>query len=491
MGGLHGIDMVSAGGGLRSITTVSTAIIGLIGTAPDAEGATPASVNLGSALLDNAFTLTAGESYPGRAGNALGVKAVAGSEVGSLITVVLDKGELIITLPVDEQGKVTSTATAVVEAISQSDIDVAAQLNGNAGSGMVEPFTRQSFTGGQDEPFPMNTPWVIAGSEAQAARLGEGGTLKTAVTEILSQTGALIVGIRVSDVPAARAGTTVIGNIISGMQGFLLAQTKTGNQPRVFIAPGFSEDDGVGKALEAIADRMKGVAYLDSLSMATPQEVVARRSMYGERVEILRPRVLTTDGSGQMVYRPYSAFAAGLRARIDSELGYWWSKSNQVVKGFSGVEQPDSWSIGDENSVANQLNMNNVSTIIQYGGFRHWGNRNCSNDPLRWFESAVRTDDVLRASIQVGLFPYVDAPLDIMLARDAVESVNSYLREQKALGAIHGGEAWLDPELNTEATLAAGHLYIDYDYGFKSPAERITCRVHVNTEYAEEAFGGQ
>ncbi|WP_254797925.1 phage tail sheath subtilisin-like domain-containing protein [Enterobacter sp. JMULE2] len=342
MGGLHGIDMVSAGGGLRSITTVSTAIIGLIGTAPDAEGATPASVNLGSALLDNAFTLTAGENYPGRAGNALSVEAVAGAEAGSAITVALDKGVLVITLAVDERGEVTSTAAAVVEAISQSGTGIAARLNGNAGNGVVEPFTRQSFTGGQDEPFPVNTPWVIAGSEAHAARLGEGGTLKTAVTEILSQTGALIVGIRVSDAPTVKAGETVIGNIISGMQGFLLAQTKTGNQPRVFIAPDFSEDDGVGKALEAIAERMKGVAYLDSPSMATPQEVVARRSMYGERVEILRPRVLTTDGSGQMVYRPYSAFAAGLRARIDSELGYWWSKSNQVVKGFSGVEQPDS-----------------------------------------------------------------------------------------------------------------------------------------------------
>lgn len=494
MGGLHGIGMQSAGGGLRSITTVSTAIIGLIGTAPDAEGATAATVSLGSTLLDNAFTLTAGSTYPGRTGNALKVKAVAGAEAVEgepPVTVALTKGELLLTMAVDATAEVLATAADVVEAINAAaDIDIIAQTDG-AGAGAVTPFASQVFSGGQDEPFPLNKPWIIAGSETQVARLGEAGTLKTAVAEILSQTGALIVGIRVDDAAAVRAEASLTGNIISGISGFLLAQTTTGNQPRVFIAPEFSEDDGVGKALETVATRMGGVAYLDMPAMSTPQEAVARRMKYGERVEILRPRVLTTDGDGQQVYRPYSAFAAGLRARIDSELGYWWSKSNQVVNGFSGVEQPDSWSIGDENSVANLLNMNNVSTIIQYGGFRHWGNRNCSTDPLRWFEPAVRTDDMLRASIQVGLFPYVDAPLDIMLARDAVESVNSYLREQKQLGAIHGGEAWLDPELNTEKTLAEGHLYIDYDYGFKSPAERITCQVHVNTEYAKEAFGGQ
>jgi phage tail sheath protein FI len=41
----------------------------------------------------------------------------------------------------------------------------------------------------------------------------------------------------------------------------------------------------------------------------------------------------------QLVYRPYSAFAAGLRARIDFEKGWWWSKSNQDINNILGVEQ--------------------------------------------------------------------------------------------------------------------------------------------------------
>ncbi|TDN51120.1 tail sheath protein [Buttiauxella sp. JUb87] len=276
-----------------------------------------------------------------------------------------------------------------------------------------------------------------------------------------------------------------MANIIAGIDILLSAQAAVSVTPKILITPEFSEDDGVGKKLESVATQLRAVTYLDSLSMATPADVIQRHTLYGERVEILRPRVKVTNEKGEKIYRPASAYAAGLRSRIDDVLGWWWSKSNQAMYGFEGLEQIDSWSIGDENTVANQLNMNGVSTIINYGGFRHWGNRNCSIDPLRWFEVAVRTDDILRDSIQSGLFPYLDRPLDIMLANDAVASVSAYLKEQTDLGAIHGGKAWLDEEINTAETIVAGHLYIDYDYGFKSPTERITCRVRLNTNYAK------
>ncbi|MEM8267119.1 phage tail protein, partial [Morganella morganii] len=71
--------------------------------------------------------------------------------------------------------------------------------------------------------------------------------------------------------------------------------------------------------------------YLDCASMATLPEVVQRRQMYGGRVELLRPRVQKVNASGELEFRPYSAFAAGLRARIDLEKGWWWSKSNQDI----------------------------------------------------------------------------------------------------------------------------------------------------------------
>jgi phage tail sheath protein FI len=48
-----------------------------------------------------------------------------------------------------------------------------------------------------------------------------------------------------------------------------------------------------------------------------------------------------------------------------------------------------------------------------------------------------------------------------------------------------GGPGWM--KLNTAETMAAsGVLYINYDFGPKSPTELISLRVRVNNNYALE-----
>ncbi|MBZ8397354.1 phage tail protein, partial [Escherichia coli] len=102
------------------------------------------------------------------------------------------------------------------------------------------------------------------------------------------------------------------------------------------------------------------------------------------------------------------------------------------------------------------------------------------------FESVRRTADVIEDSIQEAMLPYVDRPLDRDVADDILGSINAYMRQLKNLGAIHGGSAWLNDELNTAENLAAGWLYIDYDFGPKSPLERLTLRTMINNKLAQE-----
>jgi hypothetical protein len=64
--------------------------------------------------------------------------------------------------------------------------------------------------------------------------------------------------------------------------------------------------------------------------------------------------------------------------------------------------------------------------------------------------------------------------------------VQGYLNELKARGAILGGKVWLDPELNTETTLKAGKLYLDFDIEPPAPLEHLTFRAHRNGAYYEE-----
>ncbi|AOJ73564.1 hypothetical protein WS81_29105 [Burkholderia sp. MSMB2040] len=72
---------------------------------------------------------------------------------------------------------------------------------------------------------------------------------------------------------------------------------------------------------------------------------------------------------------PLSSRAAGLRARVDLDKGYWWSSSNQQLVGVTGVERPLSAMIDDPRSEVNLLNEQGITTVFNsYGsGLRLWG----------------------------------------------------------------------------------------------------------------------
>lgn len=488
---LHGVRTKEKDSATKAVTNVNLSVIGLVGTAPDAEKGTAASLTTGSVLAGNALTFTA--KAPGTDGNKLKVMMVAGEPTpagdgtdaaGAETEAVFEKDTLTVTLGTDVKGVVTATAADVIAAINALDGPqiTAALYAGSAGDGVVTELAATTLSGGTDEPFPLYKPSIISGSKSKTKKLGTVGTLYADMQDILAQTGALVIVVRVeddADEDKQRA------NILQGIEALQLAQGSLNYQPRILIAPEWSTDDGVGKALESMATKLRAVTYLDSPSGATAVAVAQRAQKYGGRVEMLRPRIMvTSDVTGESVSRPYSAAAAGHRVRIDSEKGWWWSKSNQEVLGFTGLEQVDTWLVGDENCVANQLNQENVSTIIQLDGFRHWGNRLCSSDPQWRFEAVRRTADMLQDSIQVMVTKnYLDRPIDKAFATALVGSVNSYLRSQTKLGAINGGRCELDGELNTAETLAAGKVYFNIAFGPKSPAEEITLTYAIDNTY--------
>ena len=358
MSGLHGVETIELTTGTVAVQTISTAVIGLVGTAPDASGGVCASGTAGSWLLGTALDFTAKQE--GRAGNKISVVAVAATEQNAQTVASLKGTTLTITLGTDEHSQVNATVarvTEVVNALGDSPVTAAAStLNaGGAENKVVSPFSL-TLSGGEDEAFPVNTPVVVAGAITQAGKLGTAGTLYPALRDIFDQTGALVIVVRAESKTKAKEAEQRAA-VIQAMEALTESKGVTGYQPRILIATGYSEDDGVAKALETYAAKLRAVAYIDSPSMATPQDVVQRRASFGGRVELLRPRVSVTDASGQTVFRPYSARAAGLRARIDYEKGWWWSKSNQDVMNITGLEQVDTFILGEQNCTANLLNM--------------------------------------------------------------------------------------------------------------------------------------
>ncbi|EBA0744822.1 phage tail protein [Salmonella enterica subsp. enterica serovar Nigeria] len=499
---LHGVRTLEYDDGTKEISTVDISVIGIVGTAPDSIGATSATLATGSTLADNYITWTVEE--PGSNGNSYSLEIVAGDIYPATqmwddkfdyskiyVYSIQTDGSLKLTvkMPVDANGNKLMDSEIVSSLWDMVDpLDGYSRIktvSSGADQGEVAYLSRTYFTGGTDEPFPLNTPAVIAGSTKKAAYLGSTGTLPADVADILNQADAMIVVVRVAEGEDAAKTQT---NVIAGLNQLTLSQQILEITPRIIIAPDFSASDPVAAQIEVAANKLRGVGYIDSPTAATPADVVKRRQNYGSRIEILRPRVYTTsDTSGTP--RPYSAIAAGHRCRVDNEKGFWWSKSNQPIYGVTGLEQIDDFEVDSTSCTVNQLNKNQVSTVIRYNGFRHWGNYLCSTDPQWAFECVRRTADDIEDSISIAMMnDFIDKPIDLHLGDDIIETINAYIRYLEEIGAINGGNAWLDSELNTKESLAAGKLYINVEFAPKSPCQEIIITYRINNDYTVDEF---
>ena len=179
---------------------------------------------------------------------------------------------------------------------------------------------------------------------------------------------------------------------------------------------------------------------------------------------------------------------AGALSAVDAEKGFWWSPSNRVLQGVAGTARPISWAISDPDTEANRLNEHQVATIIRKDGFRLWGNRSAgeSTDTQWVFLSVRHTADMIYESIETALLWAMDRPFSAQLLLDIRDSVQSYLDELTNRRAILGGKVWIDPELNTEATLMAGKLYLNFDIEPPAPLEHLILQAHRNGDYYEE-----
>ena len=128
MSELHGVETIELTSGAVAVTTIQTAVIGLVGTAPDASAGTNATATVGTALLDNVLSFAASE--PGRLGNQYKVVAVAAVPDPETPEAVASSAEykagvLTLTLGCDAGGVVMAKASELaplVAAIADSKI---------------------------------------------------------------------------------------------------------------------------------------------------------------------------------------------------------------------------------------------------------------------------------------------------------------------------------------------------------------------------------
>ncbi len=77
--------------------------------------------------------------------------------------------------------------------------------------------------------------------------------------------------------------------------------------------------------------------------------------------------------------------------------------------------------------------------MIRKDGFRFWGSRCLSDDPLFQFENYTRTAQVLADTMAEGHMWAVDMPLNPSLARDIIEGIRAKMRSLVNQGYLIGG----------------------------------------------------
>ena len=541
---LHGVEVVEIQDGARPIRTVRTGIVGLVGTAPKGPRNTPTLIagdrtraaqvfGLGVGTIPDALEAVfqqsgavvvvvnvldpatdhvpvAGKPYSKTDGvytlpdryvrdvevkltNAAGAAQVAGTdytldaEAGTVTVVAANgagldaadaKAYITYSRLQDERAEITLQATDEAVVISRSaGVALAHQ------SGVSNVVVRSAAAGG-GTLYTDTTDYTLDASAGTIQGTAAGSAPADAATVYVSYRYTETRGVADVDV----IGGAQTDGSLTGIAALIGAESVIGHAPKILIAPGRSDSQGVAAALLSAADRLRGIAVIEGPSTTDAEAIAYRGHFGGRRGFVVDPGVKVTGPDDEPVDRPVSPYVAGVVARSDAERGFWWSPSNRLIGGIVGTSREIDFALGDPNARANLLNEEEVATIIRQTGYRLWGNRTCSADPKWSFLSVVRIADALNDSLLRAHLWAVDRNITRTYLEDVAEGVNAYIAELVGLGALLGGRCYPTPDLNTAQTVAAGKVYFDFDFNPVYPAEHVTFRSRLVNDYIEEVL---
>lgn len=526
------------------VRTAQTAVIGLIGTAPNADPALfplnkPVQIlrpqeaaGLGSAgtlmdAIDSIFDqigcpivlvrVAEGEDTASTYANLIGSQ-VAFTGVHAFRRARSDglyKPKLLIapgftqTVPADgiasvsltnggsgyDQDTVTVTiggGTGAEATATVVDGVIAAIAVGEGGTGYVDGSTPVTISGG-------------AGTGATATATITDG----AVTAITVTDGGSGYTDPVVTIGGAGTGATATATLANGVIGSLTV-TKPGYGFTGAATVAFG-GDGTGATATAtkgsvinpvvaelmgVAEALKAIAYIDGPDTSDQAAVQYRGYINSGRVFVCDPKVLKYDTVAlDNVPKPSSPIWAARQAKMDLEQGFWWAGSNVEIAGITGVNRPIEYG-----AQSNYLNENRVNTIVNINntGYRLWGVWTCDSDLLWQFVSVRRTADAINEALEAAYLEFVDRPFTKANLKFMIEAGRAYLRTMELEGAIlPGSDVWL-LDSNTNEELAQGIVKLGVK--FEPPAPMVDIRItsHRNiasytlllNQVAQEISGG-
>ena len=464
---LHGVEVLQIDTGARPIQTVRSSVIGVIGTAPDADA---------SAFPLNTPVLIARRSEMAGIGEA-------GTLPAALDLIYDQAGAVVVVIRVEAgatEGDSINNVRGGINNVSGAYEGVHAFLAAENEVGfsprilLAPGFTHQRTSNGI-----LSIAVTTQGSgytTAPAVTItGGGGSGATAVAVLGTGANAgKVISFTITN-PGKGYTTNPTVAIAAPPSGGVQAVAGTVNRGTV-------RSEVLAEML-GIAQRLRAVIIADGPNTTDAAAIQIADDFGSDRIYVIDPWVLR-DGSSV----PASPAVAGLINKVDNERGFWWSPSNNEINGIEGTSRAIDFTLGDYTSRANLLNEAKIATIVREQGFRLWGNRTLASDPLYAFLSVRRTADMVNESILRGHLWAVDRCITATYLEEVTESVRGYLRSLKARGAILGGDVWVDPEINSPVSIANGQIFIDFEFTPPYPAERVSFRSHLVNSYVVDLF---
>jgi phage tail sheath protein FI len=471
---LHGVETIEVERGPRPVSTVKSAVIGLIGTAP------MGAVNVATLVLSE------------KAGAAFG-SALSGFTIPQALDAIYDQGAgtVIVVNVLDPATHVTAVANEA--ATLDGDSATAAHAAIKDGTLVVK---NQAGT----TTYVADTDYTVDLQSAKITRKSGGAmaanqalTLAYSYLDPTKVTAADIIG--AVNAAGERTGLKALRDTYNDM-GFFA---------KLIIAPGFCTQNSVATEMIATGEALDAFAILDAPIGTTFAQAIAGRGPNGtinfntsaEHAILCYPHLKVYDTATDTErLEPYSQRLAGVLAARDLERGFWWSPSNTEILGITGVERQLSAMIDDPNSEVNALNEVGIVTVFNsFGtGLRVWGNRSAAwptVTAMKNFINVRRTGDVINESIRYFSLQFIDQPISQALIDALLESVNAYGRKLIGDGALLGFKAWFDSSRNEQTELAAGHLLVSYKYTPPPPLERLTFETEITSDYLVTLSGGK
>ena len=238
--------------------------------------------------------------------------------------------------------------------------------------------------------------------------------------------------------------------------------------------------NGLASGLASLARELRSVAVIDGPGTDDVDQTQLAASLYnGSEIYFVDPHIIIkSDGTTA----PASPSVAALISVNDRERGYWTSPSNRVIQGALGVSREVSY--GFEGSEADNLNRNQIATIIKDGGFRLWGNEGLNTtDPTYRFLQIYRTANAIEESLRVSLKNAIDQNITVRFFENVAQSCNSFLAKLQAAGTITGGRCYPDRDFNTAATVKSGIAAFVVRWSGVYPAQTLRIRLELTDDF--------